>query len=62
MMLYICTKLHEKKIKSVRVIERTQNDDGRTDRRTDQMIIIGPPPTVVCRGLIKLSLERASVK
>ena len=33
MMLYIYTKFHENISKGFRVTERTQNHDGRTDRR-----------------------------
>ena len=41
MMLYICTKSHENISNGFRVIERTRNDDGRTDK----VITIGPPQT-----------------
>ena len=36
MILCICTKFHENISKGFRVIARTQNHDGRTDRRMDR--------------------------
>ena len=48
-MLYLYTKFHENIPKGFSVIEWTRNHDvwtdGRTDRRTDKVISIGPPPT-----------------
>ena len=35
MMVYICTKFHENILNCIRVMERTQKDNGRTDGQTD---------------------------
>ena len=35
-MVYICTKFHENILNGIRVMERTREVNGRTDRRTDR--------------------------
>ena len=36
MMVYICTKFHENILNDIRVMERTQKVNGRTDGRPDR--------------------------